>query len=188
MIDKALNFLLEELNSFLGRRFQSNETLVVLSSLVNPDGTAPLPIENKIVLTLANVERESAAANSVGLSRAIQAPSSRVSPPLNLNLYVLVAANFGNNYAESIKSLSHAVAFFQAKPVFTAQGSATFPRELQRLSFEMVNLDFSQLNNLWAAQGAKYLPSVVYKVRMVTIQESWVTDRVPGISGTDFGN
>jgi len=187
MIDKALNFLLDELNSFLGRRFQSNENAAVLSSLVNPDGTIPLPIENKIILTLANIERESMAANGGGQPGFLEGPRSRASPPLNLNLYVLVAANFGNNYAESIKFLSNAVAFFQAKPVFTAQGSAMFPRELERLSFELVNLDFSLLNNLWAALGAKYLPSVVYKVRMVTIQEAWVSDRVPGISGTDLG-
>ena len=187
MIDKALNFLLEELNGFLGRRFQSSENVVVLSSLVNLDGTVPLPIENKVILTLANIERETMAANAGGPSRFLDGPSSRVSPPLNLNLYVLVAANFGNNYAESIKFLANAVAFFQAKPVFTSQGSATFPRELERLSFEMVNMDFSQMNNLWAALGSKYLPSVVYKVRMLTIQEAWVSDRVPGISGTDTG-
>jgi hypothetical protein len=80
------------------------------------------------------------------------------------------------------------VAFFQAKPVFTAQGSASFPRELERLSMELVSLDYALLNNLWAALGAKYLPSVVYKARMLTIQESWITDRVPGISTTDMGH
>lgn len=188
MIDKTLNFLLEELNGFLGRRFQSNENLVVLSGLMNPDGTVPLAIENKVILTLTNIERESAAANAAGRSRVVEGPRARVSPPLNLNLYLLVAANFGNNYAESIKFLANAVAFFQAKPVFTAQGSASFPRELERLSMEMVSLDYALLNNLWAALGAKYLPSVVYKARMLTIQESWITDRVPGISTTDMGH
>lgn len=184
MIDKALNFLQEELNNFLGQRFQSNENLVVQSALISPDGTVPQEIENKVVLTLANIERESVA-NAASGSSAFLGLSSRVSPPLNINLYILVSANFGNKYAESIKFLAQSVTFFQAKPVFTAQGSAGFPRELERLSFELVNLDFSQLNNLWAAQGAKYLPSVVYKVRMLTIQEAWVSDRVPAISGLD---
>lgn len=184
MIDKTLNFLQEELNGFLGRRFQSNENVVALSGLVNPDGTAPPAIENKLVLTLANLERESMAANATPVKRDSDGTGTRTSPTLNLNLYVLVSANFVK-YAESIRFLTNAVAFFQSQPVFTAQNSATFPRELERLSFEMVNLDFSLLNNLWAAQGAKYLPSVVYKVRMLTIQGAWVSERVPGISGTD---
>jgi hypothetical protein len=187
MIDKTLTFLLDELNGFLGGRFQSSENLVVLSGLVNPDGTVPMAIENKLILTLVNAEREAAAVSAGANSSGFAGPRTRVSPPLNLNLYVLVSANFGNNYAEAIKFLSQALAFFQAKPVFTPQGSAAFPGELERLSMELVNLDFSLLNNLWAALGAKYLPSVVYKVRMLSIQEAWVTDRVPGITGTDTG-
>lgn len=187
MIDKALNFLLEELNGFLARRFQSNENMVALSGLVEPDGTIPLAIENKLVLTLVNAERETAARNAGGAPSAFGGLQSRVSPPLNLNLYVLVSANFPNNYPEAVKFLSQAVAFFQAKPVFTPQGASGFPRELERLSCELVNLDFNQVNNLWGALGAKHLPSMVYKLRMITIQEAWISDRVPGISGTDTG-
>lgn len=185
MIDKALNFLLNELNNFLGGRFQSNENLVVLSSLANPDGTVPITIENKLILTLANVERETLAASGINQTSTLSSPKSRVSPPLHLNLYLVVSSNFGNNYTEAMKFLSQAMAFFQAKPVFTHEGAASFPRELERLSCEIVNLDFALLNNLWAALGAKYLPSIVYKLRMITIQEAWVSDRVPGISGTD---
>lgn len=183
MIDKALNFLLDEINGFLGRRFQSSEELAVLSSLANPDGTIPLNIENKLVLTLANVEREGAAGAS-GESRLV-GPRPRVSPPLHLNLYLLVAANFGNNYRESIKFLSQAVAFFQASPVFTPERSSAFPREMERLTVDLMNMDLAFLYNLWSALGAKYLPSVVYKVRMLTVQEAWMTDLVPGVAGTD---
>lgn len=187
MIDKAMNFLLEELNGFLGPRLGGGEQPVVLSGLVNADSTVPMAIENKLILTLVNTERESAATGSGPASSPFSGLGAKMSPPLNLNIYLLVSANFGNNYGESIKFLSHALAFFQARPVFTPQGSAAFPRGLERLSLELVNLDFSLLNNLWAALGAKYLPSVVYKVRMLSIQESWLTDRVPGITGTDTG-
>lgn len=183
MIDKALNFLIDEINTFLGRRFQTNEALAVLSSLANPDGTVPLTIENKLVLTLANVEREGAAGTS-GES-PVNGRRSRVSPPLHLNLYLLVSANFGDNYGESIKFLSQAVGFFQASPVFTPEHSAAFPRGMERLTVDLMNLDLAFVYNLWSALGAKYLPSVVYKVRMLTVQEAWIFDRIPGITGTD---
>jgi len=185
MIDKALNFLHGELNAFLARRFQSNENLVVLSSLANPDGTVPMAIENKLILTLANVERETLAATNYNSTPNISGPKTQISPPLNFNLYILVSSNFGNNYVEAMKFLSQAMAFFQAKPVFSHEASASFPSELERLTCEIVNLDFSLLNNLWAALGAKYLPSIVYKLRMLTIQEAWASDRVPVISGTE---
>lgn len=186
MIDKALNFTLDEINSFLGTRFQTHENLAVLSGLSNHDGSAPVAIDNKIVLSLINIERETAAASGMR-TRADGVSFVRTSPALNLNLYLLVSACFGANYAESLKFLSNALAFFQAKPVFTAQSSAHFPRELEQLSYELVNLSFQELNNMWGIMGAKYLPSAVYKLRMLTIDEAWVTQQVAAVGSVQTG-
>ena len=41
------------------------------------------------------------------------------------------------------------------------------------------------MNNLWAILGAKYLPSVVYKLRMVTLQQGWAQQRVPEVLNPD---
>ena len=38
-----------------------------------------------------------------------------------------------------------------------------------------------QQNHLWGALGAKYLPSVIYKVRMIVIQEALKADEQPPI-------
>jgi hypothetical protein len=35
----------------------------------------------------------------------------------------------------------------------------------------MVSMNFEQVNHLWATLGGKYLPSVLYKVRMVAIED-----------------
>ena len=82
MIDKALNFTLDELNSFLGTRFQSHENLAVLSSLSNQDGSAPVITDNKIVLSLVNIERETAASSGARV-RADGGAYVRVQPALN---------------------------------------------------------------------------------------------------------
>jgi hypothetical protein len=50
---------------------------------------------------------------------------------------------------------------------------------------ELVNQDVQHLQNLWATTGAKYLPSAYYKARMVTLQDGWVTDRVPVVGAVD---
>jgi len=49
----------------------------------------------------------------------------------------------------------------------------------------MVNLNMQDLQNLWACTGGKYLPSAFYKARMLTIQDGWVTGRIPVISGAE---
>ena len=36
----------------------------------------------------------------------------------------------------------------------------------------MVNLSFEELNNLWSVLGGTYLPSAVYKVRLVRVEGS----------------
>jgi Pvc16 N-terminal domain len=152
MIDKALSFIADELSVFLGARFENRGPHAVLSSLVNQDGSVPLGIENKLVLSLANIERDTTA---VSPNRA-----------LHLNLYFLVSANFAAaNYPESLQFLSVALDFFFERPVFAAPG---LPSEIESLSVEMANLTIQDLKNLWSTLGNKYLPSALYKLRMVT--------------------
>jgi hypothetical protein len=177
MIDKAMNFIVGEINGMLSSRFQSNENLAVLSSLANPDGTLPPGIENKIVLTLINVEREASANGSSWPMRQLQEGFGRVSPPLGLNLLVLVTASFSSNYGEGLKVLSNV-----AGPSFNAQSSATFPHDMEKLSLDLVNLSIHEVNNVWSILGAKYMPSIAYKVRMLVVQENRMVERVPAVT------
>lgn len=185
MIDKAMAFIMGELNSVLLARFQSSENLVILSSVSNPDGSLPSGIENKVVLTLINVEREAAANSGTWAARAANEGFVRTSPPLSLNLLMMVTASFASNYSEALRFLGSVMGFFQAKPSFNAQNSPSFPAEMEKLSMELVNLSIQEINNVWAILGAKYMPSVVYKVRMLVLQENWIGERIPAITGPE---
>lgn len=185
MIDKSLNFIVSELNNAMLSRFHSSENLVILSSVSNPDGSLPPAIENKIVLSLINVEREAAANGGSWPMRGGAESSGRVSPPLSLNLLLLITASFSSNYGEALKFLGSTMGFFQGKPSFNAQNSSGFPPEMEKLSMELVNLSIQEINNVWAILGAKYMPSVVYKMRMLAIQENWISERVPAVRGMD---
>ncbi|MDD5034760.1 MAG: DUF4255 domain-containing protein [Methylococcaceae bacterium] len=184
MIDKTFAFILKELDDFLKRLYPSAEAHAVMSSLTNLDGTLPLGIENKLILTLVNVERESAAP-ATGLARPGNAV--RVAPPLNLNLFILVTAHFGANYLEALKFLSAALAFFQSNPVFSPHSGPAFPEGLDKLSLDMVSLDMQTQNYLWSNLGGKYMPSVLYKARMLNIQTGRIAERVPVASGSAVG-
>jgi hypothetical protein len=54
---------------------------------------------------------------------------------------------------------------------------------LEKLSLELVNLSLTEVNNVWSALGAKYMPSVPYKMRMLVVQENWIAERLPVVRG-----
>jgi hypothetical protein len=184
MIDKTMNFLLGELNAFLGTIYKATEPYAVLANLSMPDGSPPREIENRMVLTLTNIEREYGVRNQDIAMPAQGNTSWRSNAPLNLNLYFLLAASFPSDTAQALRFLSAAVGFLQSKASFGPHDAASFPRGLERLTVEMVNLTIGDLHNIWSCNGAKYLPSVYYKVRMVTLQDGWTIDRLPVITGT----
>jgi len=43
------------------------------------------------------------------------------------------------------------------------------------------SLTFEQLNNLWAMLGSKYIPSVVYRMKLLTIFETRSQEKAPAI-------
>lgn len=184
MLDQAINLLVAELNGFLGVRFPGNANVVIASSLCSPDGTVLPAIDNKVVLTLVNVERETV----VALSNFTPSSGSgyvRSSPPLYLNLYVLVSASFASHYTTALQLLSKVLGFFQIKPNFDAQNAPEFPPQLSKLSVELVNLNLTELSTLWSTLGMDYMPSMLYKVRMLTIQDGWISEPVPQVSAPD---
>lgn len=181
MIDKAVSFVLGELNNYLQARFPGQEKMAVMASLSTPDGGTPLEIDNKLVLSLVNVERETSVGSTGFVARAGGA-YAKTNPGLYLNLYLLLSASYAGNYANALKMLGHAMAFFQARQNFDAQTSADFPSGMNQLSMEIVSLSMAELSTLWAVLGANYLPSVVYKLRMITLQEDWVINPLPAVS------
>jgi hypothetical protein len=91
-----------------------------------------------------------------------------------------LAANFsGSNYAEALKFISKAIAFFQMQPVFDKQSTPDLDSRIDKLVLDIENLNIQDLSNLWGLLGGKYLPSVYYRVRMVTINPDNVLSQVP---------
>jgi hypothetical protein len=183
MIDKTLGFLLDRLNATLTRQFPGSEPHAVSAAL----GAAGTPaVDNKIVLSIVNIERETGTQSPVQV-RADAKGFNRTSQPLNVNLLVLVAANFGDNYGEALKLLSGGLDFFQSLPIMTPANSPAFPAGLDKLSVELVNLSIGELNSLWSINGSRYLPSFLLKLRTVAISRGEVVARVPAIAGVETG-
>ena len=183
IIFEAVEFIRKELNAYL-KQDKGGQDPVVLSSILAQDGSVPPEANQKVVLSLINIEREGTAASANFYTRSTDGNIARQSPAVNLNLYLLLTGSH-DDYSESIKLLSNSVGFFQANPSFSSTSSPDFPQSLQKLTFEVVNLQLQDMSHLWGALGAKYMPSIIYKVRMLTFQEAWVAEERPAISGED---
>jgi hypothetical protein len=185
MLDKVMNLLLTELNSYLSMQYPSTEPHVVLSPLSNPDGTLPREINQRLILSFVNLERETAAASMHEAWHVSENTALKNATPLPLNLYFLIAANYSADSAQALKILSAAIGYLQAYNIFTPSSSAQFPKGLEKLTVELVNLNLASMQNLWAFLGVKYIPSALYKARMVTLLDQWVTERVPVVTSPE---
>jgi len=170
IIYQALYFLKNQLNSYL--KFQLGDDYSDTAFISNPvtqDGSAAANTSDRILLTLTNVEEERIGKMQTPPVKSVNGQEVRVNPEINLNLYILFIAN-RNNYEESLKFVSHVITFFQGKNVFTPNNSPELDTSIEKLIAELSTVSYEQLNNLWGAMGAKYMPSVLYKVRMLSVQ------------------
>lgn len=187
MIHQALHSVTKELNDRLVRKFNlRGQQAAVLNSILNQDGTIPEQSLNKIVVSLINLEHETSVPFTTSYTpRPIQkdadAYQARQYQAFNFNLDVLITAVFeSSNYDEGLKFLSEAIYFFQRKNVFNDQNTPHLAPDIQELTFELIKLSYHQEHSLWGALGAKYLPSVLFKVRLLSFQNSEV-EHVPAI-------
>ncbi len=183
MIDLALTFLRDELSSYLNSLYNLPDKAILASPAVQ--GGAPQP-DNTISITLVNIEPESTVRN-VAADRMQGTEFQKLNPALKLNLKVLFATNF-TDYAESLKFLSATLSFFQGRNVFTPQNSPRL-KYLDRLLLELEPTTYQEWSHLAGMLGIKHTPSAVYKVRLITIQEGTIQQRIPAVKNvkTDAG-
>ncbi len=168
MMDVALSFIKRVLDQYLMNAFQLADSVVILNGLVDANGNMAHENKNRIVLSLIHLEWETNKAYFGGQRREMEL-IHQINPPVLLNLDILVSAIF-DDYPEALKFLSHAIAFFQANPSLTRSRYPELPEAFSTLKIEIENSSYGKAFELWSALGAKYQPSIIYKVRHVLIQ------------------
>lgn len=182
MIHAAVSHIASQLNQFLKRSFDLSEDVVAMSNVMEQDGTLAPNINNKLIVFLVNVEKETASSRPGSLGGFER--SAATYPPVFLNLYVMVAANFGcSNYPEALKFLSNTVSFFQRQPVFDHQVTPELDKRIEKLALDIENLNIQDLSSLWGILSGKYQPSILYKVRMVAFDAGDIRSQLSPIKG-----
>jgi hypothetical protein len=182
MIDVAITHIANQLNQYLRRSFRLNEDVVAVSNILEQDGTPAPNTGNKLLVFLINLEKDPDAHRL----NSGPGPAERGvirNPPVCLNLYLVFAGNFqGGNYPEALKLLSQTVSFFQRRPVFDHNSTPELDPRIDRMVLEVENLNLRDLSTLWGAITGRYLPSVIYKVRMVAVDSEDIQALVPVIN------
>jgi hypothetical protein len=195
MIRTALEFIQNELNFYIQKKDPENygsKEIASLGSIVKEDGSFNFDSSNTddhaIIITIANIEECRIPDVQSYTVKDENNQIQQVNPAIHLILYIMFSA-YSDDYKSSIRNLSYVVSFFQNNYVFTTEkyphlnALAEKPwQKIQKLIFTHNALSFEQQNNLWGSLGAKYLPSVIYKMRVLTFQEKEVKTEAPPIT------
>ena len=176
MIDQLLQTLVQELNRYLKNTYSIEEPLVELSPMSWPDGSMKNQEKNKVLCTLVNIQKETMSTNRPVLRKGLN------NQLLQLNFSILFAVHYdANHYVESLRVLSNIISFFEERPSFSPQNTSPFPNTISKASLEFQNLEQHEIAQLWASLGSKYQPSVLYKCRMLTIEDGRIIEEIPAI-------
>lgn len=175
MIDVALKFISSELNQYLNNKLSldvASKDPVVLGNISKlSEAAANNDLEEKVILTLVNLEEERMLRNPEKFTRVEDRLEQR-NPKIFLNLYCLFAVN-KSKYSEALKYLSFVIQFFQHHSVFNHITDPLLDDKIEKLLLELYTINFEQTNHLWGTMGGKYYPSALYKMRLITIDESF---------------
>ncbi|TND09732.1 MAG: hypothetical protein FD123_856 [Bacteroidetes bacterium] len=179
MIDRAVSFLKDELNTYIASKRVESDNVEITALNDYTTGSA-VNIPDKIGMTVVNVEEERMFRSQAPQTINNNGTFTMANPPLKVNIYILFTAH-NPLHKEALTILSYVMQCFQVRNAFDNQRSPQLGESIERLMVDMYSLNFEQQNQLWASLGAKYLPSVLYKVRMLIINEKQAGQVTPGI-------
>ena len=177
MIPEALTVIVGLINEFI-LPGHTDEPLVLSNiSRVNDGDEFTQNMKDKLVLSIVNIEEDRVAKSPDHFMKENNLIRYK-NPAIHLNLTLLFAATH-DDYPKAIALLEKIVRFFQIKYVFTpgdtpelATANMINDFNVEKLIFDWMNLNLEQVHELWTTLGGHYIPSVIFKLRMITIDEN----------------
>lgn len=174
MIKEVLTILKDKLNDSVNglKDGQHSGDIAVVDDIAKHDEDTS-GLDDKVVITLLNVEEESTLKNKSWYTRTVISENpllydmKKQNPPAFLNLYLMIAAN-RNAYDKSLSDIAKVIEIFQTNNVLEytdAEASKSF-----RFRIELHSIPFEQLSYVWGLLGGKVMPSALYKVSVVKIE------------------
>ncbi len=132
----------------------------------NSEAAGDVDIDESVILSLVSIEEENAMKNNYPIKQ-IGSSFIQEKSAVYINIYLLFSSKY-KNYDTALEAISHVISCFQvSKKVFFMANDVE-----QEAILNLHNLGFENLNNLWTVLGGRYLPSVIYKARILIYQQS----------------
>lgn len=182
VVERALTFISNQLDTYLKQRLGDSDSKkkVILSNILKQDGEIAIG-SDKVAIVLVNIEEDTARKSQQSYLNNENGTRQKTNPEIKLNLFLLFVARF-DKYDEALKAISQVISFFQSRNVFDRSNYPSMDESLDRLVFDLQTMNFEQMNHLWGTLGAKYMPSVLYKMRVLIVQEEEIEGEVLPIS------
>jgi len=176
MIYEALQIISEQLDKYLSDSGLNNLVILENIALLESADENADNLKGKVVLTLINLQEESSLRNTPNY-KVKDGKTEYRNPPVHLNFYLLICANC-DTYDKSLRSLSKTIQFFQGKKVFTSTNTVYNRNNVAfdvldyfKFILELYTLSLEELNYVWGTLGGRQLPSVIYKVQLLEIEQ-----------------
>ncbi|GAB1857152.1 hypothetical protein MHTCC0001_19880 [Flavobacteriaceae bacterium MHTCC 0001] len=177
VIHQTLQFIKTKIDAY---NSNVNPIVEIVNIATLNDGDEFLELTNPITLSVVNIEEDTVSRSpNVYLPNTTQASSVQryKNPAKNLIISILFTAyskdQATDKYQSGIVKLEHVIRCFQEQHVFYIDGTTEVDPVTQdhiKIILDLESLKISELNQLWSVLGNKYMPSVLYKLRMITIQ------------------
>lgn len=183
---------LKKVLEFLSVLMDPTEKIIEITNIAMlNDGDDFLKLKNPIVLSIVNIEEDWTQKN---LSVYIKDTNDKTNvlrykhPTQHLILSLLFSSYNKDlaNYLDGIDKLKTIISYFQQNNSFYYKIDHSEMIDLSafliktdveqekytKITTELVSLSMEQLNQMWSYLGSKYMPSVLYKMRLCTIQST----------------
>ncbi len=184
MIDLALTYVVDELNDYFFAVSPPaagvDRKRVVAAALFDLDGKVSDNAKEKVVASVVNVQEDRVYHSVDVYKRRDDGTTEFVKPEIKVNVSVLFVANV-TDYQQAMKMLSRVIAFFQHRTSVPFNAIDGLAGKKGHFTFEMHSMSLEQQNHLWGALGAKYMPSVMFKLGIVDIRDELVEAEIPPV-------
>jgi len=175
MIGDILNNIAKEVTEYIDSQvdFSSGKKSVVLAKPTNAKGELSIP-SNSVCLALLNIDEETSMRNPMITKRVDGTKVYTQTPGISLNLSIVFIANFPNDYISELNYITKIIEFFQQKDTFTIGNTPSLKKQnrfFEQLVFKLSTTKLEDQHNVWNLLGIKYMPSVMYSVGKIVVQE-----------------
>ncbi|MBB6369146.1 Pvc16 family protein [Chryseobacterium shigense] len=168
-----------------------DENMISITNIATlNDGDDFLELKSSITLSVVNIQEDKTLKNqSVYQKNTISNTVDKYAHPTKyLNISILFASynKDHSQYLVGLEKLQSIIDFFQQNNSFyyhlntnevityyTYDGkSDTEKKDYSKITFLLVSLSMDQLNQMWSYLGSKYMPSVLYEMRVLPVQKN----------------